>query len=79
MMMKTVNNLDFHPEQKPERINDVAEAAYWHFKMMTDPTQRQARVAKGYRGDPLSERDAFKACFGLGVDTYIKAQDDLKV
>jgi hypothetical protein len=39
---------------------DMAEAAFWRYKMLMDPTQRAGRVAAGYMEDAYEDRDAFK-------------------
>ncbi len=47
-----------------DATGDVGEAAYWHFKMRTDPTQQGERDRWGIAGQE-SERDAFKVTMRL--------------
>jgi dUTP pyrophosphatase len=43
---------------------DVAEAAFWYYCMLTDPTQKPAREKElGYPAGPLDSRAAFKMTF----------------
>jgi hypothetical protein len=57
-------NAEYVHKQISYAQGDRAEAAYWHMKMFTDPTQQATRDSFGL-GGPKSEREAFKRVFNL--------------
>lgn len=57
----------------------VAQAAYWWFKMLTDPTQGRARVDAGFESDRVfSEAEAFKIAFDNFASEVLSATQDPK-